>query len=181
MSVGVGIGVFVLVEVGIGVWVRVGGFGVFVRDGMNVTVRVICDRLVRVGVTVKKRLGVDVEVSEGCREGESVFVGTSVGVGTNEVTACSVSAAAVSMLATAMSTRFSGASVTRRIWLFKSPIAIEETLHNSVKPIAPATRTPKGPAYSLAFTLVALLGDLERSPSDCSRRSDGEIIPHFCF
>jgi len=154
---------------------------VFVRGGMSVAVKVARDRLVSVGVTVTKCFGVDVDVSEGCGERESVFVGTIVGVGTNAVTACSVSAAAVSMLATAISTMFSGASVTRRIWLFKSPIAIEETLHNRVKPIAPATRTPRGPAYSRAFTLVALLGDVERSPSDCSRRSDGEIIPHFCF
>jgi hypothetical protein len=64
------------------------------------------DRFVRVGVIVTKRLGVD--VSEGKGVGERVAVGTSVCVGTKAVTACSVSAAAVSRLETARSTMFSG-------------------------------------------------------------------------
>jgi hypothetical protein len=63
-------------------------------------------RLVRVGVTVTKRLGVDVSEGKGVRE--KVAVGTKVCVGTNTVTACSVSAAAVSRLETARSTMFSG-------------------------------------------------------------------------
>jgi hypothetical protein len=68
-------------------------------------------RLVRVGVIVTKRLGVDVDVSEGKGVGDRVAVGTRVCVGTNTVTACSVSAAAVSRLETARSTIFSGSIV----------------------------------------------------------------------
>jgi hypothetical protein len=82
-----------------------------------------------------------------------VFVGTSVGEGTNSVTACSVSAATVSILENAKSTILIGctAAATR---CFKSLIAIVETLHSRLRPIAPAARIPRGPAYSLAFTLV---------------------------
>jgi hypothetical protein len=93
---------------------------------------------------VTKRLG----VSEGwgVREGDSVSVGTglSVAVGTNSVTTCSVSAAAVSRLETARSTRLRGTMVaeTRR---FKSPIAIAETLQSKLSPMAPAAKIPSGP------------------------------------
>ena len=66
-------------------------------------------RLVRVGVTVTKRLGVD--VSDGKGVIERVAVGTRVWVGTNTVTACSVSAAAVSRLETAKSKIFKGSMV----------------------------------------------------------------------
>jgi hypothetical protein len=66
---------------------------------------------VRVGVIVTKRRGVDVDVSEGKGLGDRVAVGTRVCVGTNTVTACSVSAAAVSRLETARSTIFSGSIV----------------------------------------------------------------------
>jgi hypothetical protein len=153
VSVGVGMKVFVGGMVG-GIGVFVGGTGVCVFVGIKVEVKVERTRLVKVGVTVTKRLGVD--VSDGKARGESVLVGTRVGVGTNIVTACSVSAAAVSRLETARFTIFSG-SIVIAIWLFKSLVAIVETLHSRLKPIAPAARTPKGPAYSLAFTLVALL------------------------
>jgi hypothetical protein len=149
-SVAVGIGVSVMV--GGGIDVRVGGIWV----GILVWVNVGRTRLVRVGVTVTKRLGVEVEVSDDKGTGESVLVGANVCVGTNTVTACSVSAAAVSRLAYARSTMLMGATVIE-MRLFKSPIAIAETLHNMLKPIAPAARTPKGPAYSLALTLVVLL------------------------
>ena len=77
-------------------------------------------------------------------------------MGTKTVTTCSVSAAAVSMLAYARSTILRG-SIVIEIRRFKSPIAIAETLHNRLIPIAPAARTPNGPAYSLAFTFVVLL------------------------
>jgi hypothetical protein len=107
-------------------------------------------------------------------------------VGTNAVTTCSVSAAAVSRLETARSTILRGSMVIE-MRLFKSPIAIVETLHKRLKPIAPAARIPKGPAYSLAFTLVVLLwrygGGCEvgcRVISDvfCQGSNRG-IIPHF--
>jgi hypothetical protein len=71
-----------------------------------------------------------------------------------------VSAAAVSKLEYARSTILRGATVTE-MRLFKSLIAMAETLHNRLKPIALAARTPKGPAYSLAFTLVVSSGDME--------------------
>jgi hypothetical protein len=56
------------------------------------------------------RVGVNVEVlvSEGSGVNEAVLVGVSVWVGTKTVTACSVSAAAVSRLETASSTMLSG-------------------------------------------------------------------------
>jgi hypothetical protein len=62
---------------------------------------------VRVGGT---RVGVNVEVlvSEGSGVNEAVLVGVRVWVGTKTVTACSVSAAAVSRLETASSTMLSG-------------------------------------------------------------------------
>lgn len=167
VSVGGGTGVFVSVGSGTGVSVRVGsgvggtrvlvgGIGVFVRIGTRVEVRGGRTRLVPVGVTVTKRRGVD--VSDGKGLGESVTVKMSVCVGTNAVTTCSVSAAAVSRLETAKSTIFNGSTVMGKCSrLVKSPIAIMETLHRRVKPIAPAARIPRGPAYSLAFTLVLLL------------------------
>jgi hypothetical protein len=99
---------------------------------------------------------VDVLVSEGKGVKDGVLVGISVSVGTNTVTTCSVSAAAVSRLETARSTRFRGTRVaeTRR---FKSPIAIAETLQSRLSPMAPAARIPSGPEYSLALGLVVLL------------------------
>jgi hypothetical protein len=99
-----------------------------------------------VGVIVTKRLGVSDGRSVDVREGPSVSVGSRlrVAVGTNCVTACSVRAAAVSRLDTARSTRFNGISVadTRR---FRSPIAMAETLHSRLSPMAPAARIPRGP------------------------------------
>ena len=135
-----------------GIGVRVGGICVGILVGVNVGRA----RLVRVGVTVTKRLGVDVDVSDDRGAGESVSLGTSVCVGTNAVTTCSVSAAAVSKLETARSTILRG-SIVLEMRLFKSPIAIADTLHKMLIPIAAAARTPKGPEYSLAFTLVVLL------------------------
>jgi hypothetical protein len=180
-SVAVGNGVFVgtSVAVGIGVSVMVGG-GIDVRVGgiwvgILVGVKVGRARLVRVGVTVTKRLGVEVEVSDGKGTGESVSVGSNVCVGTKTVTACSVSAAAVSRLEYARSTILIGATVIE-IRLFKSPIAIVETLHNKVNPIAPAARTPKGPAYSLAFTLVLLLWRYGGGCDICCRAISGVFI-----
>ena len=74
--------------------------------GAGVGVRVGRGRLLAVGVAVTKRLGVD--VSEGKGVGWRVFVGARVWVGTNAVTTCSVSAAAVSKLETAKSRTFRG-------------------------------------------------------------------------
>ena len=95
VRVKVGTGVLVLVAVGTGVRVRVavGGLRVGVRLAM-IGVEGIRVLRGRVGVIVTKRRGVLVDdgVIEG---GESVFVGTSVSVGTKTVTTCSVSAAAV--------------------------------------------------------------------------------------
>jgi len=149
--------------------------GVFV--GTKAVVEVGRGRLVRVGVTVTKCFGV--EVSEGRGVGESVLVGTRVCVGTNRVTTCSVRAAAVSRLETAKSRTLSG-SIVIKIWLFKSPIAIAETLHSTLMPIAAAARTPRGPEYSLAFTRVALLYRYRSGYDVCCRRSDVGIIPQFC-
>ena len=156
-GIGVSVGgMGVLVE---GITVFVGGIGVRVGGicvGILVGVNVGRARLVAVGVIVTKRLGVDVDVSDDRVAGESVLVGTMVCVGTNAVTTCSVSAAAVSRLETARSTILRG-SIVLETRLFKSPIAIADTLHIRLRPIAAAARTPKGPAYSLAFTLVVLL------------------------
>lgn len=102
---------------GIGVRVRVGdgGMRVGVRVGREVGVRlgritaVSVGRalLVNVGVIVTKRRCVS--VGTGVNEaGTGVLVGTSVSVGTKTVTICSVSAAAVSKLETANSTRLIG-------------------------------------------------------------------------
>ena len=163
VSVGGGIGVFVSVGGGTGVFVLVGGRGVRdgVRLGMRVGVRVgmrvggrvgvrtirvgvLRGFLVIVGVMVTKRLGVS--DGSGVRDGDSVPVGSGlrVAVGTNTVTTCSVSAAAVSRLETARSTIFRGAIVTEMA-RFRSPIAITDTLHNMLSPMAPATKIPKGP------------------------------------
>jgi len=183
IGVSVGVGINVLVGGGMGVFV--GGTGVCVFGGIKVEVKVERTRLVKVGVTVTKCLGVD--VSDGKGAGESVSVGLIVGVGTNIVTACSVNAAAVSRLETARFTMLSGSIVIAR-WFFKSLIAIAETLQSRLIPIAPAARTPKGPEYSLAFTLAALLW---RSGGCCGvcrsvissaicPRSDSKIISHFC-
>ena len=115
-SVGVlvgGIGVRVRVTVGgMGVRVRVavGGLEVGVRLGTNVAVKGTRVLLGRVGVMVTNRRCVSVGC--GVRDGgESVLVGTSVSVGTKTVTICSVSAAAVWKLETAISTRLIGSSV----------------------------------------------------------------------
>ena len=97
---------------------------------------------------------VAVEVSVGTRE--AVLVGINVSVGTKTVTTCSVSAAEVLKLETAKSIIFSGATVIRT-WLFKSLIAIVETLQSRLKPITPAVKTPSGPTYSLTLTLLVLL------------------------
>jgi hypothetical protein len=180
-----GIGVFVLV--GIGVFVLVGGMCVDVLVGTKVAVKGGRARLVTVGVAVTKRGGVGgVEVLDGrgVKVAEKVFVGTRLGDGTNAVTACWVSAATVSMLENAKSTILTGWTVTS-IWLCKSLIPMAETLHNRLKPIAPAARIPRGPAYSLAFTLIFLLKDFGGSCVVCSGvssgvvYSDSEIIPHF--
>jgi hypothetical protein len=108
---------------------------------------------------VTNRLGVS--DGSGVRDGVSVAVsvGTALGVavGTNTVTTCSVRAAAVSRLETARSTRFRGAMVTEMA-RFKSPMAMADTLQSRLSPIAPAARMPRGPEYSLALDLVALLG-----------------------
>jgi hypothetical protein len=147
VGVKVGRGVFVRVNVGgTGVFVRVGGggMGVRVRVGTRVTVAGSRVRRGSVGVIVTSRLG----VSDGCgvRDGDSVPVGSTLGVavGTKAVTTCSVRAAAVSRLENARSTRFKGAIVTEMA-RFKSPIAMADTLHNRLSPIAPAARIPMGP------------------------------------
>jgi hypothetical protein len=102
------------VRVGRGVFVRV-GIGVFVGGGLEVglakiTVAVLRGFLVIVGVMVTKCLCVSVGC--GVRDaGFSVLVGINVSVGTNAVTTCSVSAAAVLKLETARFTRLIGSSV----------------------------------------------------------------------
>jgi hypothetical protein len=92
------------------------------------------------------REGTTVAVSDGKVLGvrEAASVAATVGVGTNAVTACSVNAAAVPRLSTAISTRFNGSSVV--LLLFKSLIASAETLHSRLNPMTPAARTPRGPA-----------------------------------
>jgi hypothetical protein len=137
----VGRGVFVRVDVGTFV---AGGTGVRVRVGIRVAVAGARVRRGMVGVIVTKRLGVS--DGSGVRDGDSVLVGSGlrVAVGTNTVTTCWVSAAAVSRLETAKSTIFKGTIVTEMA-RFKSPIAITDTLHNRLKPIAPATKIPRGP------------------------------------
>jgi hypothetical protein len=97
----------------------VGGIGVFVGAGRGVLVRMgllgtgVLSRGSRVlcGVTVKNSLAVS--VGGGVKDGASVSVGSrvAVAVGTNCVTACSVSPTAVFKFATARSTMFKGTSV----------------------------------------------------------------------
>jgi hypothetical protein len=151
----------VLVGVGCGrVGVRVGGLDVGVRLGLITAVVVGGMRVLlgKVGVMVTKRLCVSV----GCGVSDAeagVPVGTKVSVGTKAVTNCSVRAAAVSKLETAKSTMLIGSSVMG-IYRLRSPIAMAETLHSKLSPIAPAARIPRGPEYSRAFTLVSLLGRL---------------------
>jgi hypothetical protein len=93
------------------VGVRVGGRDVGVRLGGITAVSVGRTLRVKVGVIVTKRRWVSVAIGVS-DAGAGVLVGTSVSVGTNTVTACSVKAAAVSKLETAKSTRLIGASVT---------------------------------------------------------------------
>ena len=101
--------------------VAVGGTGVGVLLGTRVAVFMgggagVCvsdSRWRRVGVG-GTRVGEEVEVlvsSGGTGVRESVLVGTNVSVGTKTVTARSVSAAAVSKLATAKSKMFKGCRV----------------------------------------------------------------------
>ena len=115
VGVSVGRGVTVVgmrdgVRLGVRVRVAVGGRVVGVRLGTLVGVDVIRALRVPVGVIVTNPLG----VSEGTEVGgtsDAVLVGVTVAVGTKTVTICSVRAAAVSKLATARSTIFSGSSV----------------------------------------------------------------------
>jgi hypothetical protein len=93
---------------------------------------------------VEEGRAVAVAVLEGKGVREAVWVGTTVGVGMNAVTACSVNLAAVPRLSTASSTIFIGSRVVR-LWLFKSFTASAETLHSKLNPNTPAARTPKGP------------------------------------
>ena len=81
--------------------------GVLVGRGVDVLVAISLGRRVRVGA---ERVGtrVGMTVSDGRGVIEAVLVGTIVSVGTNTVTTCSVSAAAVSRLETARSTMFKG-------------------------------------------------------------------------
>jgi hypothetical protein len=104
VSVGGGSGVFV----GLGVLVGAGR-GVLVRGGIKGAGVASRGRRVLLGVMVTKRRGVSV----GVRVMDAVLVGTIVlvAVGTNWVTACSVSATAVFKFATAKSTIFRGISV----------------------------------------------------------------------
>lgn len=123
-----------------------------------------------------RRVGVDwrgvgeektVAVSEGrgVAVKEAVSVGPTVGVGTNALTACCVSAIDVLRFSTTRSTMFKGRTPMRS-WLFKSFIASAETLHSRLKPITAAARTLMGPAYSLNCTLVALLFLLSAKEAD---------------
>ena len=147
----VGVGV----REGVMVGARVGGGRVGVRLAMMTGVRVDRGLLVAVGVIVTKRICVS--VGWGVRDaGTGVLLGVIVSVGTKTVTICSVSAAAVPKLETARSTMLIGSSVMG-IYRLRSPMAMAETLHSRLSPMAPATRIPKGPVYSLAFTLVDLL------------------------
>jgi hypothetical protein len=136
-----------------------------VFDGTTIGVLLGRGRLVRVGVTVTKCLGVDVSEGKGVRD--RVAVGTKVCVGTKTVTTCSVSAAAVSRLETAKSTMFNGWMVMMGRKFLKSPIAIAETLQSRLMPITPAARTPTGPAYSRAFNPVMLLLNWEDGYEIC--------------
>src|SRR6185503_1058498 len=77
-------------------------------------------------------------------------------VGINSAMAWRVNAPAVFKLLTAESTIFSGWKAPAVPDAFKSWIAIPETEHSRLIPIAPATKTARRPRYSLIFTLVAL-------------------------
>jgi len=181
MSVGSGVSVGVGgggVAVGCGVLV---GRGVLVRVGRGraLAVAVARGRRVRVGWRGVKE-GTTVAVSEGRGMGvrEAASVAPTVGVRTNAVTACSVNAAAVPRLSTAISTRFNGSIVV--LLLFKSLIASAETLHSRLNPMTPAARTPSGPAYSLNRTLVALLFVLICKGSFGARCNEISLFLHSC-
>jgi hypothetical protein len=79
------------------------------REGVNDS-RI---RLVTVGVIVTKRRAVAVSEGGGWGVMLEVLVGESVAVGTNTVTTCSVSAAAVSRLETARSRMLIGSMVAK--------------------------------------------------------------------
>jgi hypothetical protein len=96
---------------------------------------------VTVGVLEGSFVGVSVEVSV---RANVAVTGIGVGVRTNAVTACSVSAAAVLRLETAMSITFSGSRVVR-LGCFRSSRAIAETLHRRLIPSTPAAKTASGP------------------------------------
>ncbi len=83
-----------------------------VGAGTGVRVAVGRGRRVRVeGRGVKEARTVGVPEGSGVGLREAVAVRPAVGVGTNAMTACSVSAAEVLRLATAKSTMFTGSSV----------------------------------------------------------------------
>lgn len=163
-SVGVAGGGRVSVGGGSGVSVAVGR-GVLVGGGGTVRVAVGPGpiwpagrgRRVEVGAVGVAGAG-RVDVSEGKTKGigKVVSVGKTVGVETNAVTTCCVRAAEVLRLATASPTIFNG-STPVCAWLFRSFMAMPETLHSRQNPTAPAARIPRGPVYSLARTLFLLL------------------------
>lgn len=159
------------VSVGGGSGVSVAGSSVFVGGGSDVSVAVGGASAVRVEDEIAvvtgrgRRVGVDrwgvgeergTAVLDGTGVKKTILVGTPVGVGTNAVTACWVSATDVLMFAIAKSTMFNG-SIVVLSYFFKSPVAKAETLHSSPKPSTAAARIPNGPAYSLIRTLIILL------------------------
>ena len=154
ISVGVGGSVG---DGGTGVSVGVGGRGVLVGLGMRVFVgggtavlvgmSVGRGRRVLVGsLKVGNRNAVGV-ISASVALGLEVIVGRSVrvAVGINSAIACSVNAPAVFKLLTAESTIFSGWKAPAVPEAFMSWIAIPETEHNRLMPIAPATKTARRP------------------------------------
>jgi hypothetical protein len=145
---GISVGVLVgrSVFVGTGEFVQV-GTGVLVGAGTAVLVGAGLGRRVLVGpLKVGNRKAVRViGVSEAV--GLEVIVGrrVRVAVGINSAIACSVNAPAVFKLLTAESTIFSGWKAPAVADSFRSWMAIPETEHNRLIPIAPATKTASRP------------------------------------
>ena len=154
--VGIGVkvstGVAVGASVAVGTGVRVGGTSVLVGMGVGLGRRVLVGSLdvgnlkaVGRGATV---VGKDVTVCVGRRVG--------VDVGISSANACIVSAPAVFRLETAAFTMSAGCKARAVVDCRRSCIAIPETEHSRLIPIAAATKTARRPRYSLIFTLVAL-------------------------
>ena len=156
MSVSIGVGIRVSVSIGVTVSTRVAvGASVAVGTGVRVGgtavpvgMRVGLGRRVLVGsLEVGNLKAVGIRGATVVGKDVTVCVGRSVGVevGMSSAKACIVSAPAVFRLETAAFTMSAGCKARAVVDCLRSSIAMPETEHSRLIPIAPATKTARGP------------------------------------